>query len=184
MGLELVELVMAIEDAFGLTIPDDEASRLETVGQVTDYVVACLRDRAGPPAGPCPSARTFYRLRRELTTRLGVPRPAVRPGRPIGELIPAGFGRWRWPAVARAVGLRPDGFHLLRPLSGRFPPPGVTVSELIRTRSGTPYLPGGGPVVDAEAVAATIRRLRAEHAGVPVPDVRPDSHFVRDLDMG
>jgi acyl carrier protein len=37
-SLDTVELVMALEEEFKLEIPDDEAEKLTTVGQVIDYI--------------------------------------------------------------------------------------------------------------------------------------------------
>jgi len=39
-SLDTVELIMAIEDAVGLEIPDDEAEKLTTVQSVIDYIQA------------------------------------------------------------------------------------------------------------------------------------------------
>jgi len=36
--LDTVELVMAFEDEFGLTIPDEDQDKLRTVGQAIDYL--------------------------------------------------------------------------------------------------------------------------------------------------
>ena len=37
-SLDVVELVMALEEAFDIEIPDDEAERMNTIGDVETYV--------------------------------------------------------------------------------------------------------------------------------------------------
>jgi acyl carrier protein len=39
-SLDLVELIMELEDQFGVKIPDEDAQKLTTVGQAVDYVVS------------------------------------------------------------------------------------------------------------------------------------------------
>ncbi len=39
-SLDVVEVIMQIEDAFGIKIPEDEAEQIATVGQAIDYVLA------------------------------------------------------------------------------------------------------------------------------------------------
>ena len=41
-SLDTVELVMELEDEFDLTIPDEEAEKLKTVGEAIDYIKAHL----------------------------------------------------------------------------------------------------------------------------------------------
>jgi acyl carrier protein len=39
-SLDLVELVMALEDNFGVSIPDEEAEKIQTVGDALNYIKA------------------------------------------------------------------------------------------------------------------------------------------------
>jgi len=41
-SLDTVELVMEFEDEFDISIPDEDAERIQTVGQAIDYVEAHL----------------------------------------------------------------------------------------------------------------------------------------------
>ena len=57
MGLDGVEIVMAIEEEFKITISDSEAAGADTVGKVVDLVHARLRHNKEEP---CPSQHGFY----------------------------------------------------------------------------------------------------------------------------
>ena len=39
-SLDIVELIMAFEEAFDIEIPDEEAEKLRSVGDAVDYVTA------------------------------------------------------------------------------------------------------------------------------------------------
>ncbi len=39
-SLDTVELVMAFEDEFGVEIPDEDAEKIQTVGNAVEYLVA------------------------------------------------------------------------------------------------------------------------------------------------
>ena len=39
-SLDLVQLVMELEDSYGIKIPDDQAARLLTVGQAAEWIAA------------------------------------------------------------------------------------------------------------------------------------------------
>jgi len=45
-SLDTVELVMALEEAFELEIPDEEAENITNVGQAIEYIEAHLKEAA------------------------------------------------------------------------------------------------------------------------------------------
>jgi len=66
MGLDMVELVMEIEEAFDISMPDDEAASMATVGDVFDYIVT--KTNVPTQSSVCLSAIAFYSLRRAART--------------------------------------------------------------------------------------------------------------------
>ena len=50
-SLDAVELVMAIEEAFGIEIPDEEAEQLQRVEEVIRYVESRVGAMAAEPKG-------------------------------------------------------------------------------------------------------------------------------------
>ncbi len=111
MGLDGVELVMELEEEFGITIPDDEATGLDRVGKVVDWIYGRIRHRR--PDG-CVSARTFYHFRRAMMHLAGAARRDVRPDADLDILVPVHVRRDAWRGLqAAGLGLpalrRPKG---------------------------------------------------------------------------
>ncbi|MCC6290779.1 acyl carrier protein [Candidatus Nomurabacteria bacterium] len=53
-SLDTVEIVMSFEDEFEISVPDEEAEKLTTVGSVIEYICVSLRkaenyEKADPP---------------------------------------------------------------------------------------------------------------------------------------
>ncbi|MHC4171829.1 MAG: acyl carrier protein [Planctomycetota bacterium] len=44
-SLDTVELVMEFEDEFDMSIPDEEAEKIQTVGAAVDYVVSIAKSK-------------------------------------------------------------------------------------------------------------------------------------------
>ena len=45
-SLDTVELVMEFEDEFDLSIPDEEAEKIQTVGAAVDYIVGAAKSKS------------------------------------------------------------------------------------------------------------------------------------------
>ena len=44
-SLDIVELVMELEEEFEITIPDEEAEKIKTVGEAIDYIEAEIKKK-------------------------------------------------------------------------------------------------------------------------------------------
>lgn len=94
MGLDSVEILLEVEDTFNITIPDEEAASISTVGELHDSI---LRKMPGISSKtPCGSQRAFYQLRRGLTHCFGTKRRKIRTGTPSEEVIPRENRRELW----------------------------------------------------------------------------------------
>lgn len=103
MGLDIVELVFAVEDAFGISITDEEASHTATVGQLHALVMSKL----GPAETPvCLTSAAFYRTRRALMETVPIPRREIRPSTPVEEVFPRRRRRELWPRFRRELALK------------------------------------------------------------------------------
>jgi hypothetical protein len=110
MGLEGVELVMALEERFGVAISDAEAEASVTPAAVVELIFGKLRTT---DEQVCVSQRAFYLLRKELARTLGVSRRSVALGVDVRSFAVGRSERevWNdlktivrarsWPALAR-----------------------------------------------------------------------------------
>jgi acyl carrier protein len=102
MGLDAVELVLAVEDEFAITIEDEDAQSITTPRQFADYVVARLgmitqsQDR-------CLSQAGFYRIRSALVRNFGARRKDVHPDAPIRQFLNRNI-RIQWSQLRKAIG--------------------------------------------------------------------------------
>lgn len=115
MGLDGVELIMELEDEFGVSLPDDKMTECRTPRELIEIIWSLLR---GADVAGCPSQRAFYMLRRVVTETLKVPRRDIRPDTPVRSLVRGrndietwrrlrgAVGGFRWPRMRRPWWLR------------------------------------------------------------------------------
>ncbi|HTW94237.1 MAG TPA: hypothetical protein VMD30_05565 [Tepidisphaeraceae bacterium] len=178
MGLDGVELLIDMEHEFGISIPDDAASKVATVQDAANLIVEILRTKQWP-VGVCSTAHSFYALRRQLVARFDASRGDVRLDTPIGKFIPRGCGI-AWSQVAAICDLRNEFAVFAK---NRVPPPAMPIRQLIETRSQIKWLRIDG-TVDQTMVLERVRQMSAEQMGIPIGRVKPESHFIEDLGMG
>ena len=103
MGLDAVELVLYVEEAFDIRIADEEAGRVGTLGELQALVVAKLREHG---ERRCTSSICFFRLRRALSDVFGVGRSSVRRATTLAGLVPTEDRRQAWGRLQESLGLR------------------------------------------------------------------------------
>jgi acyl carrier protein len=54
-SLDIVELVMAFEEEFGVEVPDEDAEKLQTVGDVIRYIQERAKQQGGESGGAAES---------------------------------------------------------------------------------------------------------------------------------
>jgi hypothetical protein len=100
MGLNEDELVLRIEDEFGITIADEEAGCVRTA---QDFLALVLSKLEPSEAGL--EAMVFYRTRKALAEALGTPSRAIGPLTRLDGLMPLETRVAQWKRLSRRSGL-------------------------------------------------------------------------------
>ena len=96
MGLDTVELVMDVEEHFGVLLREASRERIRTIGDLAD---AILEEIAIVSSKPCPTMRAFYELRAKIRGSLSIPELRIRPSAKLIDLIPLSRRRACWNAI-------------------------------------------------------------------------------------
>jgi acyl carrier protein len=140
MGLDAVELVLRVEDEFAISILDDEASTVRTVGDLYRLVL-CKLD-ASPS---CLSSKAFYRTRRAIIETLQLPRRSIRPSTILDELIPERSRIKLWEEIGSRIGLAFPHLRHSRQWKDRFRIASGILAALPIIAVCIALMPTGGP---------------------------------------
>ena len=102
MGLDSVELVMTIEDKFGICIPDNEYQNISTVQQMADAIFERL---TLAPNHKCLSQIIFYRIRKAFE-EFGNHRNDILPSTRMIDLLNSDNLKSDWSKLEDHIGLQ------------------------------------------------------------------------------
>jgi hypothetical protein len=105
MGLDSLELILACEESFGISISDAEAQTILTTRQLIELIFEKVRSDRPEDSG-CLSMRAFFRLRKAFEDE-GVLRRDVRPDAEVAALLPSRRKRDILCAVIERAGFHP-----------------------------------------------------------------------------
>ena len=100
MGLDIFDLVLGIEEAIGVPLPDEIIAGMTTPRQMIEYLHGELPQS---PSNSCLSQRSFYMLRRILGEKLGVGRELLRPATEIVPLFPEATAHSAWKDLGKEL---------------------------------------------------------------------------------
>jgi len=159
MGLDGVELLIAVEEKFGISITDEEAQRLITVGQLYNLIVSKL-----PTSDTCGSMIVFNRLRRGFQA-VGISRGEISPETLLAPLLPLGRRRRLWTHLSSVSQLKLPG--LRRPLWVK----GMLIVVAILLTLSVLFLgPGLSASIAAALLSTIVLAIASRPAALQLPD--------------
>lgn len=103
MGLDLVEVVMDVEETFGVSLGDAQLAEVRTVGDLRDYVIEILNRDNEDVAGL--TNDVYENLCKGLNS-LGIASgDVIRPDSRLSEMLPSFGRRIAWRRLERTTGL-------------------------------------------------------------------------------
>lgn len=107
MGLDTVELVLAVEERFGIELPDEELY-IATVGDLLDLVTRKYTEKYPETCqtGECAAQKTFYHIRKCMVDALAIEKQGIRPDTPTSDIFPPESRKTTWKKAAKAAGVK------------------------------------------------------------------------------
>jgi acyl carrier protein len=171
MGLDSVELVLDIEDAFQIALSDEEAEKSLTPGILTDIVFSKV-NKAGRDLS-CQSQSAFYRIRKILVDEFGFRRSLISPTTPLKVLIPLKQRLSVWKVLQAQLPVNTT--FSSTPFT--FPSQFLTVGDLVKACG----ISKTSKTWSREEVFLKIRKITSENLGINESEILETSLFVRDL---
>jgi acyl carrier protein len=103
MGLDSVEILVNVENAFGITISNYEAEKIATVGDIHNVV---WRSIQGRQSMRCRSQQLFYKLRFILINKFKAPREAVELEASLNDIFPKTNRRLKYRKLQKELQLK------------------------------------------------------------------------------
>lgn len=104
MGLDAVEIVLEVEEIFDVTIPDDRASKMRTVGDLYEFLIEATK-KSPCQNNICLSAATFYALRRSVQA-CTQSSEKIHPNDDVQRTLHASRRRYLWATISKDLDLK------------------------------------------------------------------------------
>lgn len=107
MGMDGIELVLEVENVFNITISDQEAAQIITVGDLYNCVLSKVKAaEEGNKDKICMTARAFYQLRRGLADYFRLDTKQIHPNTLTAPIFAPDHRNRSWKNLAKQLNLR------------------------------------------------------------------------------
>jgi acyl carrier protein len=137
MGLDSVEILVNVENAFGITISNYEAEKISTVGDIHSLV---WRSIQGRESMRCKSQQLFYKLRYTLISKFQIARDDIALKASLNDIFPKENRRLLYRKLAKELQMKLPALVLPAPwrnalvITGVLLVPGMLVYTLIMVK--------------------------------------------------
>ena len=100
MGLDAVELVMDFEEAFQMSLSDEEMRLPRTPGKVADVIFSRMKT---VEENKCKTQAEFYKIRRILSEKFQVSRKDIRPNTLLETILPVQSRISEWQCLLKEI---------------------------------------------------------------------------------
>ena len=181
MGLDAVELLIQIEERFQTHIPDSEAEKISTVGELHEFLMQRIQRR---DSSFCLSASIFYSIRQILLHEYYVHRHYIRPNSLLNELIPLAERHHFWKIIKRELSV--DLPHLKRSQIFKrkrylFPENISTVRDLCSECVKSYSITNEFKLADRGLIWWEVCLIVADIACVEPEELFPETNFIKEL---
>lgn len=182
MGLDTVELVLAFEEEFGIEIPDEDAEKMVTVGDVVRFMQKKI---AVTPPEECLTQKIFYKLRRALIENYNLQRRQILRKTRMSELISVKEIEEGWPYLQMFLDLETPNFKKSQQLFGHeYDIKILTVEEIIRLLITLNKGKLGCSDPKQEEILERVINITVQQLNVNRSEVHMNASFTRDLGAG
>jgi hypothetical protein len=157
MGLEGIEIVLAVEETFGIAIPDAEASRMQTPAELIAFIEAHVPTVY---SRECLTQQLFYRLRRGFRSTIPSLSAPFKPDTQLRDVVSKDDWPVIWGKVRAAVG--DSNWPRDIPWPGWFRDGAKTVRQLIWHLVANLPVPAAGEPWSHERVEGEVRHILAD----------------------
>ena len=179
MGLDSVEIVVEVENCFGIEIQDEDAANMRTVQHMVDYVWDRIEHK---DAKACLTQILFFRLRKFFCENLNI-KPAL--FTPTGHFTEIGNKKQfdaLWAKLEEELKLDIPNIYTGERILLVFKVQSDTVQDLIESIIYTNIKELGDEYsITKSTVFSVVASITHSIVGAPRKDIVPSAEFVKDL---